>query len=122
MSVDIIILKKGMNIFINTGSKRELRTRQNLHTLAEIKPMLNIQLDLTRPVDEIVLITNAVLANRQDIKKEILQELDIQVGNALSEILIQEKNENQVSEEGGDKVGQSGNGNVDDDKQSVRTA
>lgn len=75
--------------------------------MAEIKPMLNIQLDLTKPVDEIVQVINSVLFNRQDKKKEILQELDIQIGNALAEAMMQEIKEDQVPGDGGED-GESG--------------
>ncbi|MEK5165969.1 hypothetical protein NYE69_26985 [Paenibacillus sp. FSL R5-0527] len=85
--------------------------------MAEIKPLLGIQLDLTRPVDELVSVINAVLDNHPQREREILIELDSRIGDFLAKQLKQE-----LPEEGGGEVEQSGNGDPDEDKQSDRKA
>ncbi len=86
--------------------------------MAEIKPLLGIQLDLTRPVDELVSVIIAVLNNYPQREREILVELDTRIGN----FLARQEKENELLEEGGAEVEQSGNGDPDEDKQSDRKA
>ncbi|MGR6763220.1 hypothetical protein ACU1JV_15385 [Paenibacillus sp. T2-29] len=58
--------------------------------MAKIKSTLDIQLDLTRPVEELTEVISAVIASQPVRRKEILKGLDIAVGNALAEIQAQE--------------------------------
>lgn len=83
-------------------------------SMAEIKPMLGIHLDLTKPVDEIVNVINAVLENHPFQKVEILQELDLRIGEAIA------SQERQTSpEEGGGENERSGDRSAIVDKQSA---
>ncbi|MGW8444254.1 hypothetical protein ACWGXJ_25420 [Paenibacillus sp. S33] len=50
--------------------------------MAKIKSTLDIQLDLTRPVEELTEVISAVIASQPARRKEILKGLDIAVGNA----------------------------------------
>ncbi|MGG6309770.1 hypothetical protein [Paenibacillus macerans] len=90
--------------------------------MAEIKPMLGIQLDLTKPVDELVLVIVAVLNNHPQKEVEILMELDNRIGDALAQRLKQENEESPLPGKGGGEVEQSGNGDAGEDKQSNREA
>ncbi|MEK4456822.1 hypothetical protein [Paenibacillus sp. FSL R10-2748] len=58
--------------------------------MAKIKSTLDIQLDLTRPVEDLTEVISAVIASQPHKRKEILEGLDIAVGNALAEIQAQE--------------------------------
>nr|WP_311078451.1 hypothetical protein [Paenibacillus polymyxa] len=53
--------------------------------MAKIKSTLDIQLDLTRSVQELTEVISAVIASQPARRKEILIGLDIAVGNALAE-------------------------------------
>lgn len=83
--------------------------------MAEIKPLLGIQLDLTRPVEELVSVIIAVLNNYPQREREILVELDTRIGNFLAR---QEKG-TELPEEGGEKVGESRDANADNNKQPI---
>lgn len=67
--------------------------------MAEIKRMLGIHLDLGKPVDEIVHVINAVLGNHPLQKEQILQELDLRIGEAIAAQAHQS-----LPEEGGEDV------------------
>ncbi|WP_194362204.1 hypothetical protein [Paenibacillus sp. EKM212P] len=54
--------------------------------MAKIKSALDIQVDLTRPVEELTEVISAVIASQPARRKEILIGLDIAVGSALAEI------------------------------------
>ncbi|WP_025683738.1 hypothetical protein [Paenibacillus maysiensis] len=59
--------------------------------MAKIKSTLDIQLDLTRPVEELTEVISAVIASQPARRKEILIGLDIAVENAIAEIESQEQ-------------------------------
>ncbi|MGW8442052.1 hypothetical protein ACWGXJ_13935 [Paenibacillus sp. S33] len=58
--------------------------------MAKIKSTLDIQLDLTRPIEELTEVISAVIASQPARRKEILKGLDIAIGDALAEIQAQE--------------------------------
>ncbi|POR25633.1 hypothetical protein [Paenibacillus polymyxa] len=72
--------------------------------MAKIKSTLDIQLDLTRPVEELTEVISAVIASQPAHRKEILIGLDIAVGNALTEIQTQEEKEQKVDDDSSGKV------------------
>ncbi|MGR6127220.1 hypothetical protein [Paenibacillus sp. SER-28] len=72
--------------------------------MAKIKSTLDIQLDLTRPVEELTEVISAVIASQPARRKEILIGLDIAVGNALAEIQAQEEKEQIVDDDSSGKV------------------
>ncbi|WP_342428560.1 hypothetical protein [Paenibacillus sp. FSL L8-0158] len=59
--------------------------------MAKIKSTLDIQLDLTRPIEDLTEIISAVIASQPARRKEILKGLDIAIGDALAEIQAQKK-------------------------------
>ncbi|ASR46837.1 hypothetical protein B4V02_09175 [Paenibacillus kribbensis] len=61
--------------------------------MAKIKSTLDIQLDLTRPVEEMTEVISAVIALQPHKRKEILNALDTAVGNVLAEIQVQKENQ-----------------------------
>ncbi|MCV9947791.1 hypothetical protein [Paenibacillus sp. BT-177] len=71
--------------------------------MAKIKSTLDIQLDLTRPVEDLTEVISAVIASQPARRKEILIGLDMAVGNALAEIQTQEEYE-KVDEDSSGKV------------------
>ncbi|URJ51667.1 hypothetical protein [Paenibacillus polymyxa] len=58
--------------------------------VAKIKSTLDIQLDLTRTIEELTEVISAVIASQPARRKEILKGLDIAIGDALAEIQAQE--------------------------------
>ncbi|MBY7736268.1 hypothetical protein MJ749_13230 [Paenibacillus polymyxa] len=72
--------------------------------MAKIKSTLDIQLDLTRPVEDLTEVISAVIASQPHKHKEILEGLDIAVGNALAEIQAQEEKEQKVDDDSSGKV------------------
>ncbi|QYK62573.1 hypothetical protein [Paenibacillus sp. S25] len=72
--------------------------------MAKIKSTLDIQLDLTRPIEELTEVISAVIASQLVRRKEILIGLDIAVGNALAEIQAQEEKEQKVDDDSSGKV------------------
>ncbi|TKH42071.1 hypothetical protein C1I60_22505 [Paenibacillus terrae] len=72
--------------------------------MAKIKSTLDIQLDLTRPVEELTEVISAVIASQPARRKEILEGLDIAVGNALAEIQSQEEKDQKTNDDSSGKV------------------
>ncbi|MDQ0496383.1 hypothetical protein [Paenibacillus brasilensis] len=72
--------------------------------MAKIKPTLDIQLDLTRPVEDLTEVISAVIASQPARRKEILKGLDIAVGNALAEIQSQEEKNQKPNDDSSGKV------------------
>ncbi|MNW39798.1 hypothetical protein D3C74_168920 [compost metagenome] len=72
--------------------------------MAKIKSALDIQMDLTRPVEELTEVFSAVIVSQPARRKEILKGLDIAVGNALAEIQVQEEEEQKVDDDSSGKV------------------
>ncbi|WP_319640854.1 hypothetical protein [Paenibacillus polymyxa] len=72
--------------------------------MAKIKSTLDIQLDLTRPIEELTEVISAVITSQPARRKEILIGLDIAVGNALAEIQAQEDKEQKVDDDSSGKV------------------
>ncbi|MBE3649220.1 hypothetical protein ABFY57_23295 [Paenibacillus polymyxa] len=64
--------------------------------MAKIKSALDIQLDLTRPIEELTEVISAVIASQPARRKEILKGLDIAIGDALAGIQAQEEKEQKV--------------------------
>lgn len=55
--------------------------------MAKITSSLDIQLDLTRPVEELAQVISAVLmSSPRENHKSILEGLDIEIGNALASL------------------------------------
>ncbi|WP_426252053.1 hypothetical protein [Paenibacillus pabuli] len=60
---------------------------------------LQVELDLNKPVEELTQVITAVLSSHPRNQKEILAALDLEIGNALAAIEIQEqKDESEVIE------------------------
>ncbi|MDG0053094.1 hypothetical protein MMB75_05325 [Paenibacillus sp. P2(2022)] len=72
--------------------------------MAKIKSTLDIQLDLTRPVEDLTEVISAVIASQPARRKEILIGLDMAVGNALAEMQAQEENEQKTDDDSSGKV------------------
>ncbi|MDR6776246.1 hypothetical protein J2W98_000493 [Paenibacillus peoriae] len=72
--------------------------------MAKIKSTLDIQLDLTRPVEELTEVISAVIASQPHKRKEILNALDTAVGNALAEIQSQEEKVQKTNDDSSGKV------------------
>ncbi|MEC0233746.1 hypothetical protein P4H71_05165 [Paenibacillus kribbensis] len=72
--------------------------------MAKIKSTLDIQLDLTRPVEEITQVISAVIASQPVRRKEILEGLDLAVGNALVEVKSQEEKDQKPNDDSSGKV------------------
>ncbi|MCC3381066.1 hypothetical protein JO375_16845 [Paenibacillus sp. UY79] len=72
--------------------------------MAKIRSTLDIQLDLTRPVEELTEVISAVIASRPARRKEILESLDLAVGNALAEIQSQEEKDQKANDDSSGKV------------------
>ncbi|KAF6575064.1 hypothetical protein ACYCS5_00165 [Paenibacillus sp. SEL3] len=72
--------------------------------MAKIKSTLDIQLDLTRSVQELTEVISAVIASQPARRKEILIGLDIAVGNALAEIQAQEEKNQKANDDSSGKV------------------
>ncbi|WP_338128162.1 hypothetical protein [Paenibacillus polymyxa] len=64
--------------------------------MAKIKSALDIQLELTRPIEELTEVISAVIASQPARRKEILKGLDIAIGDALAGIQAQEEKEQKV--------------------------
>ncbi|MGE6576254.1 hypothetical protein ACQKFM_15160 [Paenibacillus xylanexedens] len=54
---------------------------------------LQIEMDLNKPVEELTQVISAVLSSHPLNQKEILTALDLEIGNALAAIEIQEQKE-----------------------------
>ncbi|MDN4088244.1 hypothetical protein QYF57_08860 [Paenibacillus polymyxa] len=67
-----------------------------MKAVAKIKSALDIQLDLTRPIEELTEVISAVIASQPARRKEILKGLDIAIGDALAGIQAQEEKEQKV--------------------------
>ncbi|WP_405132452.1 hypothetical protein MHB43_20215 [Paenibacillus sp. FSL H8-0317] len=52
---------------------------------------LQVQMDLNKPVEELTQVISAVLSSHPLNQKEILTALDLEIGNALAAIEIQEQ-------------------------------
>ncbi|MBE0340899.1 hypothetical protein E4V51_06360 [Paenibacillus sp. 28ISP30-2] len=72
--------------------------------MAKIKSTLDIQLDLTRPIEELTEVISAVIASQPARRKEILKGLDIAIGDALADIQTQEEKEQKVDDDSSGKV------------------
>jgi hypothetical protein len=72
--------------------------------VAKIKSTLDIQLDLTRPVEELTEVISAVIASQPARRKEILESLDLAVGNAIAEIQAQEEKDQKANDDSSGKV------------------
>ncbi|MBE0336430.1 MULTISPECIES: hypothetical protein [Paenibacillus] len=72
--------------------------------MAKIKSTLDIQLDLTRPVEDLTEVISAVIASQPHKRKEILEGLDISVGNALAEIQAQKEKDQKANDDSSGKV------------------
>ncbi|MGG4214656.1 hypothetical protein [Paenibacillus alvei] len=72
--------------------------------MAKIKSTLDIQLDLTRSVQELTEVISAVIASQLARRKEILIGLDIAVGNALAERQAQEEKNQKANDDSSGKV------------------
>ncbi|MNW33498.1 hypothetical protein D3C74_104610 [compost metagenome] len=72
--------------------------------MAKIKSALDIQMDLTRPVEELTEVISAVIATQPARRKEIIKGLDIAIGDALAEIQAQEEKEQIVDDDSSGKV------------------
>ncbi|MCC3380678.1 hypothetical protein ACFQ5D_10640 [Paenibacillus farraposensis] len=72
--------------------------------MAKIVSTLEAHLDLTRPVEEITQVISAVIASQPHKRKEILEGLDIAVGNALAEIQAQEEKDQKPNDDSSGKV------------------
>lgn len=81
-----------------------MRLEEVMKPVVKIKSTLDIQLDLTRPVEELTEVISAVIASQPARRKEILIGLDIAVGNALAEIQAQEEKEQIVDDDSSGKV------------------
>ncbi|RPE03302.1 hypothetical protein [Paenibacillus polymyxa] len=75
--------------------------------VAKIKSTLDIQLDLTRPVEDLTEVISAVIATQPAHRKEILKGLDIAIRDALAEIQAQEEKEQKVDDDSSGKVSQT---------------
>ncbi|WP_240036639.1 hypothetical protein [Paenibacillus amylolyticus] len=58
--------------------------------------ILEIKLDINKPVEELVEVITAVLSSHPLKEKEILVALDLEVGNALAAIEIKEQKDKSV--------------------------
>ncbi|MEB4782522.1 hypothetical protein P5G60_12240 [Paenibacillus jamilae] len=67
-----------------------------MKAVAKIKSALDIQLDLTRPIEELTEVISAVIASQPARRKEILKGLDIAIGDALAGIQAEEEKEQKV--------------------------
>ncbi|UMR38260.1 hypothetical protein MJ749_16060 [Paenibacillus polymyxa] len=67
-----------------------------MKAVAKIKSALDIQLELTRPIEELTEVISAVIASQPARRKEILKGLDIAIGDALAGIQAQEEKEQKV--------------------------
>ncbi|WP_258297843.1 hypothetical protein [Paenibacillus peoriae] len=72
--------------------------------MAKIKSTLDIQLDLTRPVEDLTEVISAVIASQPARRKEIIIGLDIAVANALAEIQAQEEKDEITDNDSSGKV------------------
>ncbi|MFB5761090.1 hypothetical protein [Paenibacillus medicaginis] len=72
--------------------------------MAKIKSTLDIKLDLSKPVEELTQVISAVISTQPARKKEILEGLDLAVGNALADIKFEEGNQEQQNDDGSGKV------------------
>ncbi len=73
-----------------------MRLQEVMKAVAKIKSALDIQLDLTRPIEELTEVISAVIASQPARRKEILKGLDIAIGDALAGIQAQEEKEQKV--------------------------
>lgn len=73
-----------------------MRLQEVMKAVAKIKSALDIQLDLTRPIEELTEVISAVIASQPARRKEILKGLDIAIGDALAGVQAQEEKEQKV--------------------------
>lgn len=73
-----------------------MRLQEVMKAVAKIKSALDIQLDLTRPIEELTEVISAVIASQPARRKEILKGLDIAIGDALAGIQAEEEKEQKV--------------------------
>lgn len=73
-----------------------MRLQEVMKAVAKIKSALDIQLELTRPIEELTEVISAVIASQPARRKEILKGLDIAIGDALAGIQAQEEKEQKV--------------------------
>ncbi|KAA8782501.1 hypothetical protein EC604_01385 [Paenibacillus amylolyticus] len=64
--------------------------------MARMAHILEIKLDINKPVEELVEVITAVLSSHPLKEKEILVALDLEVGNALAAIEIKEQKDKSV--------------------------
>ncbi|WP_339243118.1 hypothetical protein MKX40_17810 [Paenibacillus sp. FSL R5-0517] len=56
--------------------------------------ILQVELDLNNPVEELTQVITSVLSSHPQNQKEILTALDLEIGNALATVEIKEQKEN----------------------------
>lgn len=61
--------------------------------MAKMTHTLQVEMDLNIPVEELTQVISAVLSSHPLNQKEILTALDLEIGNALAAIEIQEQKE-----------------------------
>lgn len=59
--------------------------------MAKMTHTLQVEMDLNKPVEELTQVISAVLSSHPLNQKEILTALDLEIGNALAAIEIQEQ-------------------------------
>ncbi|GAS82378.1 unknown protein [Paenibacillus amylolyticus] len=63
--------------------------------MAKMTHTLQVEMDLNKPVEELTQVISAVLSSHPLNQKEILTALDLEIGNALAAIEIQEQKDKQ---------------------------
>jgi len=63
--------------------------------LAKMTHTLQVELDLNKPVEELAQVITTVLSSHPLNQKEILTALDLEIGNALAAVEIQEQKDKQ---------------------------
>lgn len=61
--------------------------------MAKMTHVLEIKLDINKPAEELTQVITTVLSSHPRKQKEILEALDLEIGNALAAIEIQEQKE-----------------------------
>lgn|GEM_PF-4327070 len=63
--------------------------------MAKMTHTLQVELDLNKPVEELAQVITTVLSSHPLNQKEILTALDLEIGNALAAVEIQEQKDKQ---------------------------
>ncbi|WP_017688005.1 hypothetical protein [Paenibacillus sp. PAMC 26794] len=63
--------------------------------MAKMTHTLQVEMDLNKPVEELTQVITTVLSSHPLNQKEILTALDLEIGNALAAIEIQEQKDKQ---------------------------